>query len=76
MREKTTRSPKWSEGKSRLLFGETGSGIQRNLATGAWVDVALAPLPYLSFALRGEGFRDETADQSYRLLARVAGYLF
>ncbi|MDY0059492.1 MAG: hypothetical protein RBU45_06755 [Myxococcota bacterium] len=58
------------------LFGETGSGIQRNLATGAWVDVALAPLPYLSFALRGEGFRDETADQSYRLLARVAGYLF
>lgn len=58
------------------LFGDSGAGVQRNLATGGWVDLGFAPLAQLGFALRAEAYRDETAFRSVRLLARLSGYLY
>jgi len=58
------------------LFGGGGAGVERNLATGAWLDLLWAPARWIDLSLRGELLRDAAAYRSVRLLARATGYLF
>ena len=58
------------------LFGDTSQAIKRNLASGAWCDLELAPWRTLAFSLRGELLMDESAHRSTRILARLTGYLY
>lgn len=58
------------------LFGGAGAGVERNLASGGWLDVGWAPARWIDVALRGELLRDAAAYRSVRLMARATGYLF
>ncbi len=58
------------------LFGDRAGGVQRNLATGGWLELGWSPWSAVSLDLRGELFRDESANRSVRVLARLSGYLY
>ncbi len=58
------------------LFGSTGAGIERDLATGGWFELTCEPWSALAISARAELYRDESAFRATRLLARVTGRLF